>query len=125
MVSEPQRMAVLKSAFSGQAPLGPAKDRLRNTNVFHNLIFDGEEMDNKKTGPAVKTVSIRDVVLGRGRPKICIPVVGRTEDEIAEQAEKVISCPCDMVEFADFFKRRTLVSRQSKTHPKHHFFFFS
>lgn len=37
----------------------------------------------------MKTVKIRDLILGGGRPKICVPIVGKTESEILTEAEKI------------------------------------
>lgn len=35
----------------------------------------------------MKTVKIRDVVIGEGTPKICVPLVGISEFEIINQAK--------------------------------------
>jgi 3-dehydroquinate dehydratase-1 len=51
-----------------------------------------------------KTVRAGKLVLGDGTPKICIPVTGQTEGEIAEQARKAVSAAPDLIEWrADFF----------------------
>ncbi|MCD7745063.1 MAG: type I 3-dehydroquinate dehydratase [Lachnospiraceae bacterium] len=49
-------------------------------------------------------VMVRDLILGDGIPKICVPVTARNEAELAEQIERVKNSPCDLVELrADFF----------------------
>lgn len=53
----------------------------------------------------MKTVKIRNITLGEGRTKICVPIVGATREEIAEQAEIIRKLPADIVEWrADWFK---------------------
>ena len=47
----------------------------------------------------VNTVAIRGLVLGEGRPKICIPIIGKTKEEILEEAKKVRKLPADIVEW--------------------------
>lgn len=37
----------------------------------------------------MKTVTVRGVTLGEGRPKICVPIVGRTAEEIIAEGEKI------------------------------------
>lgn len=52
----------------------------------------------------MKTVKIRNVTLGEGRTKICVPIVGVTSEEITQQAEKIKRLPADLVEWrADWF----------------------
>lgn len=53
-----------------------------------------------------KTVRIRNLEIGRGRPKICAIVIGETETEILQLAERANSENCDMIEFrADHYGR--------------------
>lgn len=47
----------------------------------------------------MKTVMVRDVCIGRGTPKLCVPIVGRTGEEVLEQAAKVTALPVDVVEW--------------------------
>ena len=47
----------------------------------------------------MNTVYIRGLALGEGRPKICIPIVGKTKEEILKEAEKVRELPADIVEW--------------------------
>lgn len=51
-----------------------------------------------------KNVCVRNVKIGEGKPKICIPLVGRTEEEILRQAKALLKYPADLVEWrADWF----------------------
>ncbi len=38
----------------------------------------------------MNTVKVRNVVLGEGMPKICVPIVGITKEEILNQAKAKI-----------------------------------
>ena len=50
-------------------------------------------------------IKVRNVIIGAGRPKICVPIVGRTEQEIFAQAEKLRELPAELVEWrADWFE---------------------
>lgn len=54
----------------------------------------------------MKPVVVRDVAVGEGIPKICIPIMGRTKDEIIKEARDCLKLPGDMVEWrADFFEQ--------------------
>ena len=44
-------------------------------------------------------VRIRTLEIGSGMPKICVPVVGKTEKEILEGAERAKAVQPDLVEF--------------------------
>lgn len=53
----------------------------------------------------MKTVQIRNITIGEGRPKICVPVVGQTEEDILREAAGLASLPVDIVEWrADWFQ---------------------
>lgn len=47
----------------------------------------------------MKALKIRDVVLGEGTAKICVPVVGRTTEEVLEQARKIMALKPDIIEW--------------------------
>lgn len=50
-------------------------------------------------------VIVRKVKIGEGMPKICVPVVGVTRDEIFAQAENIAELSVDIVEWrGDWFK---------------------
>ena len=44
-------------------------------------------------------VIVRDVCIGEGGPLICVPVMGRDEDQIKEQAQTAAKSPADLIEF--------------------------
>lgn len=53
----------------------------------------------------MKTVTIDNVTIGAGLPKIIVPLVGRTREEIIQEAEFVAAVDCDIVEWRiDFFE---------------------
>ena len=53
----------------------------------------------------MKTFTVRDVVIGEGIPKICVPLVGRTREEILQEARLIAGAPTDLTEFrADYFE---------------------
>ena len=47
----------------------------------------------------IKVLDIKNVRFGEGMPKICIPVIGRTKDEILEKSKAVLSSNPDLVEW--------------------------
>lgn len=53
-----------------------------------------------------KTVTIRNLILGEGLPKICVPIVGSNREEIIKAAQAIILCKPDMAEWrADYLPR--------------------
>ena len=53
----------------------------------------------------MNTVKVRNVVLGEGMPKICVPIVGVTKEEILEQAKALENVVVDVVEWrVDWFE---------------------
>lgn len=53
----------------------------------------------------ITTVKVRNLLLGQGRPKICVPIVGKTREEIIQSAEEIRSLPADLIEWrADWFE---------------------
>lgn len=57
----------------------------------------------------MRKVQIKGRIIGQGMPKVCVPLVGRTEEEILRQADMVCRAAeqriADMAEFrADFFE---------------------
>lgn len=51
-----------------------------------------------------KTVNLRNIILGAGRPKIAVPITGTTQDEIIKQAKTIADQKPDVVEWRiDFF----------------------
>lgn len=53
----------------------------------------------------MNTVTIKNITLGTGKPKICLPIIGKTPDDINTQANEIIKHPVDIIEWrADFFE---------------------
>lgn len=51
-------------------------------------------------------VRVRDLAIGEGIPKICVPIVGKTRKEILCEAQEVLKTPSDMVEWrADCYEK--------------------
>ena len=47
----------------------------------------------------MNTVKVRNVEIGVGIPKICVPIVGVTREEILAAAENIKSTKADVVEW--------------------------
>jgi len=47
----------------------------------------------------MKPVVVRNVRIGEGRPKICVPIVAKSADGILEEAAKIRTLPADVVEW--------------------------
>ena len=53
----------------------------------------------------MNTVKVRNIVLGEGKPKICVPITGITKEEILSQAASLENVIVDMVEWrVDWFE---------------------
>ena len=53
----------------------------------------------------MKTVKVRDIEIGAGAPKIIVPIVGKTKEEIIAEAKTFDSIPVDVVEWrVDWFE---------------------
>lgn len=53
----------------------------------------------------MNTIKVKNVVLGAGIPKICSSIIGKTKDEILNQAEKMKNLPIDVIEWrVDFYE---------------------
>lgn len=46
----------------------------------------------------IKSVTVRGIEFGSGMPKICVPIIGQTEDDILKQATKALSQQPDCIE---------------------------
>lgn len=44
-------------------------------------------------------VKVRNVSIGEGMPKICVPIVGETREEILKTAKEIVNVPADMAEW--------------------------
>lgn len=52
----------------------------------------------------MKPVKVRNLIIGEGIPKICVPIVGETKEDILAQARSFASIPVDVAEWrADWF----------------------
>lgn len=52
----------------------------------------------------IKTVNVRHIVIGEGAPKICVPLVGETVEQLHEEATFLQTVDLDVVEWrVDFF----------------------
>lgn len=47
----------------------------------------------------MEPVKVRNVVIGEGVPKICVPIVGETREEILKEAEGIVGLLADVVEW--------------------------
>lgn len=53
----------------------------------------------------MKVCQIKDICIGEGKPKVCLPVVGVNEEEILQQIESFKSFQYDLIELRiDFIK---------------------
>ncbi|NLY71059.1 MAG: type I 3-dehydroquinate dehydratase [Clostridiales bacterium] len=53
----------------------------------------------------METLKIRNVTLGTGMPKICIPIVGRDMESIVDEANSILKFDPDFIEWrADYFE---------------------
>lgn len=51
-------------------------------------------------------MTLRGVRLGAGCPKICVPIIGKTEGDVIMAAKRVAACGADIAEWrADFYNR--------------------
>lgn len=51
------------------------------------------------------TVKVRNLIIGEGIPKICVPIVGTTEDEILHMAREIAGSDADLAEWRmDWFE---------------------
>lgn len=52
-----------------------------------------------------QVVTVRNLKIGEGMPKICVPIVAETAEGILKQAEEILHHPVDLIEWrADFFE---------------------
>ena len=47
----------------------------------------------------MRLVVVRNIPIGEGRPKICVPIVGKTTRDILDDARQILSLPADVVEW--------------------------
>lgn len=52
-----------------------------------------------------KPIQIKNITLGQGMPKICVPLTAQTSEELCSQARSAVAAGADLVEWrADFFE---------------------
>lgn len=52
-----------------------------------------------------KLIKVKNITIGEGIPKVCVPIVGETEDELIHELDLIKNVDCDIVEWrVDFFK---------------------
>ncbi len=67
-------------------------------------LMEWESGDAACEDHADRNVTVRNVVIGAGIPKICVPVMGVTEDEILKEAKQLRQFPADLAEWrADWY----------------------
>ena len=60
----------------------------------------------------MKPIVVRNVAIGQGRPKICVPIVAAAAEDILQAAENMQSLPVDIVEWrADWYKDAQILKR--------------
>lgn len=53
----------------------------------------------------MKTIQIKDQIIGEGIPKICVPVTGKTKRKIIEESKEIKTSQADMAEWrVDYFE---------------------
>ena len=53
----------------------------------------------------IKTVTVRNMTLGDGMPKICIPVTAENREMMKKQVKQIQAGPCDMIEWrVDYYQ---------------------
>lgn len=53
----------------------------------------------------MKTITVRNVTIGQGRPKICVPIINKEKEAILKEARAVRELPIDLVEWrADWYE---------------------
>ena len=54
----------------------------------------------------MNTVKVRNIILGEGMPKICVPITGRTKEEISLRLEEALGTEADLLEWrADWYEQ--------------------
>lgn len=72
----------------------------------------------------MKPVKVKDIVIGEGMPKICVPITGKTESDIMKQACYIKNLSVDIIEWrADFFEDVTGLDSMNQVLKKIRMFF--
>lgn len=51
----------------------------------------------------MNTVTMKNVEFGAGVPKICVPICGKTKEDVLEQAKIILDTPADIIEWSYSF----------------------
>lgn len=63
----------------------------------------------------MQTVTVRNLTIGAGIPKICVPIVGKTKEEIVTAAKEIRNCAADFAEWrADWFAQADDMQKVTK-----------
>ncbi len=69
----------------------------------------------------MEPVKVKSVLIGKGKPKICVPVVAKTAEEIMKDADSFRNLPVDIVEWrADWYDEVSDSSKVLETAEKIH-----
>lgn len=72
--------------------------------ISFDLFYDRN--NTKKEAYPMKPIQVRNLEIGTGMPKICVPIVERTKEEIIQRAKEICETPADLVEWrADWFEQ--------------------
>lgn len=53
----------------------------------------------------MRTIQVKNIELGQGKPKICVPLIGKTEEAVLLEAEQLVKAPADLAEWRiDWFE---------------------
>ena len=64
----------------------------------------------------MNTIKVRNVIIGKGRPKICVPIVAAAQEEILDTAAGFCHLAADLVEWrADWYEDVNDLSRVLET----------
>ena len=67
------------------------------------LSYDRNSKETEEDG--MNPVKVRRICIGEGMPKICVPIVGKTREDILNTAKEIVNVPADLVEWrADWFE---------------------
>ncbi|EOR24142.1 MULTISPECIES: type I 3-dehydroquinate dehydratase [Niallia] len=65
-----------------------------------------------------KSIKVREVIIGDGMPKICVSLIGRTEQELREEAVLLKEREIDIIEWrADYFSEVDNINRVTQVLP--------
>ncbi|WP_430536179.1 type I 3-dehydroquinate dehydratase [Listeria rocourtiae] len=64
----------------------------------------------------MKSVIVRDIIIGEGMPSICVPMVGKTAAQLLEEAQMLVGIDLDIVEWrVDFYEDVEDIAKMKKT----------